>query len=329
VLSERPASEPGAGEVAVEVRATGICGTDVSIYSGKIPVRHPLIMGHEMAGRVLAAGDGVALEPGTRVVVDPNVHCGDCYQCRKGQANVCTKGALMGRDRDGAFRDAVIVPAANVHPLPDGIEDGTAPVIQVLTTCVHGHRTTPIFPGDSVLVIGLGVTGLLHAQIARARGASRVIGVTRSAFKRETAAQLGADVVVDADDPHWQEEVRAATSERGPDVVIEAAGQVETLTDAIACVRVGGHIMLFGTITAAEGALPYYQLYYREITLTNPRAAKPEDFPAAIDLVAGGAVRIDPLVTDTVGLERAADAIEMTRSPSTLKVVLDHKDGSS
>jgi threonine dehydrogenase-like Zn-dependent dehydrogenase len=123
------------------------------------------------------------------------------------------------------------------------------------------------------------------------------------------------------------ERIREVTSGRGPDVVIECVGQVETLARAIRWARIGGHVMLFGTITADGGALPFYQLYYREITWTNPRAAKPEDFPASIALVSRGAVSLDPLVTHTLPLERAADAIAVTTRRSSLKVILDHHGG--
>jgi 2-desacetyl-2-hydroxyethyl bacteriochlorophyllide A dehydrogenase len=326
-LTEREEVRAGSGEVLIDISATGICGTDVSIFAGKIPVQHPLVMGHEMVGRVVEVGANVRrtdLAPGTRVVVDPNLYCGVCYQCSKGQANICPAGALMGRDRDGAFRDAIAVPASNVYPLPEKIEDLVAPLIQVLTTCVHGQRTAPLFAGDSALVLGLGVTGLLHLQVARARGASPLIGVTRSDSKRRLGEALGADLTLDAEDPRLDERIREATSGRGPDVVIECVGQVKTLAQAIRWARIGGHVMLFGTITADRGELPFYQLYYRQITWTNPRAAKPEDFPAAIDLASRRAVRLERLVTDTLPLEKAADAIAATTRRSSLKVILDH-----
>jgi 2-desacetyl-2-hydroxyethyl bacteriochlorophyllide A dehydrogenase len=331
-LTERDAARAGPGEVLIDISATGICGTDVSIFAGKISVQHPLVMGHEMVGRIVEVGEGVHrgdLGPGARVVVDPNLYCGVCYQCSKGQENVCPAGALMGRDRDGAFRDAIVVPASNAYPLPEEIDDLVAPLVQVLATCVHGQRTAPLFAGESTLVLGLGVTGLLHLQVARARGASPLIGVTRSEAKRRLAEALGADLTLDAGDPRLDERIMEATSGRGPDVVIECVGQVETLAQAIRWARIGGQVVLFGTITADRGALPFYQLYFRQITWTNPRAAKPEDFPASIELASRGAVRLEPLVTDTLPLEKAADAIAVTTQRSSLKVILDHHGGGA
>jgi threonine dehydrogenase-like Zn-dependent dehydrogenase len=183
-VDDRPAPSPGAGELVVELATSGICGTDLSIYSGKIAVRHPRVMGHEMFGRVRSIEESAA---GRRVVVDPAVSCGTCFWCKREQTNLCPRGALLGRDRDGGFAELINVPEANVYDVPDTIGDRDAPLLQVLAVCVHAQRDVPIFPGDSVLVFGLGVSGLLHLQLAAARGAHPVIGVTRSAAKRALA----------------------------------------------------------------------------------------------------------------------------------------------
>ena len=317
-------SEPTAGgeNVVVRIRAIGICGTDLSIFSGKVPVDYPLVLGHEMVGTLEDQVPG--LDPGTRVVVDPNVFCGTCYQCLKGQENVCVRAELMGRDRDGAFTDLLAVPARNVYPIPDEIDDRIAPLLQVLTTCLHGQRQVQLFPQDSVLVLGLGVSGLLHVQLAKARGAHPIIGITRSESKRSLASRLGADLVIDPSDPDLKERVREATQGRGPDLVIECVGKTETLAQAIDLVRIGGQVMLFGTITEDSGELLFYQLYYKEVSLASPRAAKSEDFPASIELVATGVVELDPLVTHTFPLESAAEAIAATSESGSLKVILGH-----
>ena len=317
-------AEPAADKenVVVRIKTIGICGTDVSIFSGKVPVDYPLVLGHEMVGILEDSVPG--LDPGTRVVVDPNVFCGTCYQCLKGQENVCIRAELMGRDRDGAFTELLAVPARNVYPVPDEIGDQTAPLLQVLTTCLHAQRQTQLFPKDSVLVLGLGVSGLLHVQLAKARGAHPVLGVTRSESKRSLASRLGADLVIDPSDPTLEGQVAEATQGRGPDLVIECVGKTETLAQAIDLVRVGGRIIVFGTITEEAGELPFYQLYYKELSLVNPRAAKPEDFPASIGLVAAGAVELDPLITHTFPLESAEEAIAATSEGGSLKVILDH-----
>jgi 2-desacetyl-2-hydroxyethyl bacteriochlorophyllide A dehydrogenase len=321
-LEERPEPTAGGEDVVVRIRATGICGTDVSIFSGKVPVDYPLVLGHEMVGTL--EDPTPELAPGTRVVVDPNVFCGTCYQCLKGQENVCARAELMGRDRDGALSDLLAVPAHNIYPIPEEIDDRNAPLLQVLTTCLHAQRQTQLFPQDSVVVLGLGVSGLLHLQLARARGAHPIIGITRSESKRSLAARLGADLVIDPSDPALKEQVAEATQGQGPDLVVECVGKTETLAQAIDLVRVGGRIIVFGTITEDAGELPFYQLYYKELSLANPRAAKPEDFPASIGLVASGSVELDPLITHTFSLESAEEAIVTSSGSSSLKVILDH-----
>lgn len=321
-MDERPSPSPAEGEVLVELTTTGICGTDLSIYKGKIPVERPRVMGHEMFGHVVSTGTRLA--EGSRVVVDPTVSCGTCYWCSRDQTNLCPNDALLGRDRDGGFTDRIAVPEANAYEVPASIADRDAPLLQVLTVCVHAQRDAPLEGGGSALVIGLGVSGLLHLQVARARGADTVLGITRTAAKRALAEDLGADLTFDPADARLDEKVREATGGRGPDLVIESAGHVDTLARAIHLVRPGGHVVLFGTITAERGALPFYSLYLKELTITNPRAAKPEDFPAAIELVASGRVRLEPLVTHTFPLDQARRAIETTGSRDALKVILDH-----
>ena len=185
-LGDVASPQAGPGQVLVHVTHTGVCGTDLKIFSGAIPVRYPRIMGHEMIGEVADPGDSDTLKVGDRVIVDPELFCGACFHCRIGQTHLCPKGMLLGRDANGGFAEYLAAPAGQVFRLPESVESRTAPLIQVLTTCLHSQRLVNIFPGETVAVMGLGVTGQLHVQLAKARGA-RVIGVTRSAAKRELA----------------------------------------------------------------------------------------------------------------------------------------------
>ncbi len=320
---ERPS--PNTGEAVIRVSHSGICGTDLKIYDGAIPVRHPLIMGHEMIGEVVEGADGEGPEVGSRVIVDPVLFCGDCFHCGIGQTNLCPNGGLIGRDRDGGFAEYVAAPPGNVFALPDGIGDREAPLIQVLTTCLHAQRLAPVSSGDAVVVLGLGVSGLLHLQLAKAHGANPVIGITRSAWKRELAAELGADATL-APGGKTRERVLDATGGLGADLVIEAVGRLSVLAQAIDLARAGGRVLGFGIHTAREGALPFYDLYFKELTFINARAAKGEDFPACIDLVRRGAVRLAPLVSHTLPLGDLDKALGMLAKdvPRRGKVILEH-----
>ncbi len=317
---------PGPGQVLVRVTNSGICGTDLKIFTGAIPVGYPLIMGHEMSGEVVEGHDGDRLTRGDHVVVDPVLYCGGCFNCRAGQTNLCPNGALLGRDANGGFAEYVVAPRTHVFRLPETIDPRTAPAIQVLTTCVHAQRRAPIFPAQSVVVVGLGVTGQLHAQLARARGAYPVIGITRSAWKRKLAEELGADITLPAGDDAIRRVVEA-TGGRGPDVVIETTGIVRSIADSMTMARLGGTLLLFGITTATEGALPFYQLYFKELNVVNARAAKGEDFPDSIDLVARGVIKLLPLVTQVMPVSELGPAIDLLKTDvdGRMKIILEHR----
>jgi 2-desacetyl-2-hydroxyethyl bacteriochlorophyllide A dehydrogenase len=316
--------EPRRDEVLVRVRTSGICGTDLKIFTGAMPVTYPLIMGHEMAGEIVAGGDGHAAQ-GRRVLVDPVLFCGTCIDCRSGRTNLCASGGIIGREVNGGFADFVVVPRTHVHALPDTIDTKSAPAIQVLTTCLHAQRRASVSSGQSVAVVGLGVSGQLHVQLAKARGAKMVIGLSRSAWKRGMATELGADLTASSGEAAVRA-VRDATGGQGADIVIECTGHMKAFADAIAMARPGGTIVLFGIFTDQEAALPFYQLYFKELTIVSARAAESQDFPESIDLVARGAVSLSPLITQTVPLTQLRDALAMLEDDvdGRMKIILEH-----
>jgi 2-desacetyl-2-hydroxyethyl bacteriochlorophyllide A dehydrogenase len=347
VVSEVAPPEPAHDQVLVRVTNSGICGTDLKIFTGAMPATYPVIMGHEMAGEVLDGADGSRLRRGDRVLVDPVLYCGTCFDCRAGRTNLCPQGVVIGREVDGGFADFVVAPCSHVYPLPASIDSRTAPLIQVLTTVLHAQRRANVgqvpppstrsgrpelvagrsgsAEPQSVAVIGLGVSGQLHVQLAKARGASPVIGITRSAWKRSVADRLGADVTAPAGADAVQA-VRDATQGHGADVVIESTGMVKSIGDAIAMVRPGGTVVLFGIYTASEGQLPFYQLYYKEPAVISARAAMGDDFPESIDLVARGRIKLDPLVTQVLPVAELARALGMLESDADgrMKIILEN-----
>jgi len=319
---ERP--KPAFDQVLVRITNSGICGTDLKIYEGKIKVKHPLIMGHEMIGEVVEGG-GDELKAGTRVIIDPAIFCGVCFNCRAGETNLCPKGLLLGRDANGGFAEFMVAPRSHIFPLPDSIDNQKAPLIQVITTCMHAQRQVDIFPGQAVVIMGLGVTGQIHVQLAKARGAYPVIGVTRSAFKRKLAEDLGADLTLPSG-PEALKGVMDATGGRGADLIVDCTGQLKVISDSVAMSRLGATLLLFGLTTATEGALPFYQFYFKELKLINARAAKGEDYPTTIDLVARGVLKLAPLVTHVVSLSDLKTAIGMLEADEDqrMKIILEN-----
>ena len=264
--------------------------------SGPVSAHH----GSRNGGR---AGDG------DRVIIDPVLYCGTCFHCRMGQTNLCPAGGLIGRETNGGFAEYAAVPGGQVFRLPDSLDIRIAPLIQVATTCLHAQRLGSVSLGESVAVMGLGVSGQLHVQLAKARGASKVIGISRSRFKNDLAQQLGADVAIESG-PSAVAKVLEATDGRGADVVIECTGVMTSIADAIRMARFGGRILLFGITSATSGELPFYDLYFKELTLINNRAATAQDFPVMIDLVARGVVRLEPLVTHRMALDELGQPSE-------------------
>ena len=335
VLDEVARPQPADGQVLVRITHSGVCGTDYKIFNGSIKVPYPMIPGHEMAGEVVDVGRVAAsagagrvgpadLKPGDRVVIDPETYCGQCFYCQKGLTNLCPNGTLIGRDVDGGFAEYLMVPTSQVFRLPESIDDRTAPMIQVLTTCLHAQRQVETFPGDTVAVIGLGVTGQLHVQLAKARGA-RVIGITRSAEKRAMAEKLGADITIPGGDDAIAR-IRELTDGRGADLTIETTGVMKQLGDSVHMTRFGGKVLLFGIYTVKEGALPFYDLYFKEISLISARVAKPEDYTACIALVERGQVKLEPLVSDVMPLDQLKEAIGLLSSDSgqRMKIIMEH-----
>ena len=312
-------------EAMINVTHGGICGTDLKIYEGGIPTPYPLIMGHEMIGKVVEGSSTDDFHEGSRVIVDPVLSCGKCFFCHSGLSNLCPDGTLLGRDQNGGFGEFVAAPLTNIYPLPESVSDQEAPLIQVLTTCLHAHRRANIVPGEAVVVMGLGVSGLLHLQLAKQYGADPVICVTRSEWKRELARKLGADATFEsgADALIGTQE---RTEGRGADLVIECVGQLPVLAEAFELVRFGGRVMPFGIYTDREGALPFYQFYFKEISIINARAAKGEDYPESIDLVSQGVVRLGPMVTHVKPLSELAQALAMLKDNTArrMKIIIDH-----
>jgi 2-desacetyl-2-hydroxyethyl bacteriochlorophyllide A dehydrogenase len=323
VAADVDTPSPLADEVLVRVTHTGICGTDLKIFTGAMPTAYPIIMGHEIAGEIV--DETGASRPPSRVLIDPVLYCGRCRDCAAGRTNLCQHGGIIGREVNGGFAEYVAAPRSHAYPLPDALDSRHAPLIQVLTTCLHAQRRAAVGTGQTVAILGLGVSGQLHVQLAKARGAQRVIGTTRSGWKRALAEDLGADVTASSGD-HAVRTVLEATDGAGADVVIESTGHVTSLADAIEMVRPGGTIVLFGIFTAREAALPFYDLYYKEPTIVSARAATGADFPASIDLVARGLVRLEPLITQVLPLAALREALALVEQDvdGRMKIILEH-----
>jgi len=311
-IREVPRPE-AAGRALVRVGQAGLCGTDIKIANGQIPVAVPRVLGHEMTGWVAQSR---RLPVGTPVLVNPAAFCGHCDLCRRDLPQLCRQGALLGRDTDGCFAEFVAVDEDCLHPLPDGLAG--AGLLQVLSTCVHAQSGLPEVA--SAVVVGLGVAGLLHLQLLALRGTASLIGVSRSAAKRELALAMGATVVATPEAAAGA--VADATGGRGAVLAVECAGTPQTLAQTMRLAGAGGTVLAFG-ITPAADALPTYEWYRKELTIRSPRAARPRDCDTAVELAAMGRLELARLVTARFPLADAARALAACAEPGQLKVLLE------
>jgi len=325
VPKEDPSLPPG--HVLVRAATTAICGTDVSIWTGKMPARLPLIPGHECTGTVEEVGKAVTrLKRGDRVVLDPLVHCGACPYCVRGLVNLCLKGGLRGREMPGTFAELVAVKETEAFPFPAHVSFAAATNFVGLYTVVYSQRKAPYIPGGHVAVIGAGSTGLLHIQLAKASGAASIIAVTRSRWKLEMAKKLGADHLVRAGEGDAVQAVKDLTEGLGAEVVIETAGTAETMRQAYGMVRPGGAILQFGIGPKAVDGIPGQDYYFKDITVIGSRAGLPEDYERAIRLVAARRIDLEPLITHRFPLaeiQRGFEFIEKGGDGGTLRAVIE------
>jgi len=311
-LLRRPEPVARRGEARVRVAATAVCHTDLEIYTGRHPgVRLPVVMGHEATGVVEAVGEGVErVRPGQPVLLNPIIECGSCGTCLRGHGNLCANAGLFGREMDGSLAEHIVLPEVYLYPLPAHLPLAAATLIETLATVRHAQQRARIASGESVVVLGQGVAGLLHTQLAKLSGARPVIAVSRSAWKLELARRRNADRIVNSTREDAVAAVREATAGRGADVVVDAAGDPALIAPAIEMLAPGGRLLLYGISHRPVDGFTTFPLYYKELTVYGSRALTPADFAPAIDLVASGAVAVDGFITASYPLEGVAGAFE-------------------
>ncbi len=336
-MADVPEPEPGYGEVVVDVACVQPSVTECMLIAGEPVAQHGHLAaalargpvrfgGHEFCGVVAGAGAGVDRVPaGGRVTVVETVVCGRCAACRRQRPDACASPGFVGFTRPGAFAERVLVPAANVVAVPEGVSPAAAAAVQPLAGAIHAHALAAVQPGESVLVVGAGVMGLLAVQVARHGNAGAILVAGRSRAKLDLAARFGADLVLgaDADVPAL---VGAATEGVGVDVVIETAGGapsvglsgVDTLDLATRCVRRGGRIVLV-SVLPQRAVAPLGRLRERSVSLLHPRSGAGgyspggDAFTHALRLVARGDVDVESLVTHRLdGVDRIPEAVRIT-----------------
>ncbi len=327
-LEERPVPRIGPGEMLLRVEASGICGSDVMEWY-RID-RAPLVLGHEIGGRVVRVGDGVeSFRVGDRVSALHHVPCNTCYYCLRGRHTLCRTLRRTSFD-PGGFAEYIRLPAINVDrgvfPLPDEMSFEEATFLEPLACVLRGQRIAGVQPGDSVLVIGSGIAGLLHILLARALGARRVMATDISRFRLDAARKLGADASVHAEEEDLPGFVRRANQGRLADKVILCTGAAPAALQALSAVETGGTVLLFApTAPGVNLPLSLHDIFWRtDVTVTSSYANSPADFQTALDLVHSGSVPVRSLITHRLGLSDIAEGFRLVaEARDSIKVIIE------
>lgn len=325
-LEEIPDPVPGPGRVAVEVRAAGVCGSDVFLQKGGFDSTLPIVPGHEAAGVVSEVGPGVEIKPGTPVAMYYIDHCGECRICRAGRVNMCLSVRRMGVEFHGAFAEKTVVAERSVIPVsPSDDPAAIAVLTDAVATPYHALvRIARAAPGERVVVFGVGGIGSNAVQLARHLGC-RVIAVSRSPAKLELAARLGAETVLRSDEDLLDGIARAA-GPGGPDVILQTAGSAAAYQQALAAAGIGCRVIAVGSSLEPLPVVPM-RLIWSESAVAGSRGFTPRDIREVIDLHRSGAITTDHLLDNRIPLDEINPALDALRAGETLRSVVTFGDG--
>ena len=331
VYEDVPEPLVGPRDVLIQIKACGICGSDVHGMDGssgrRIP---PIIMGHEAAGVVIATGREVAgWQPGDRVTFDSTVYCGTCHFCRRGLINLCDNRRVFGVSTPdyrlhGAMAEYVAVPEHVVYRLPDAVTFVQAALVEPMSVALHAVARLPVHVNASAVVIGSGPIGLLASQCLRAAGCGLIYAVDLDAGRLQLACQLGADRGLHPERDDVVQQVLRGTHARGVDIALDAVGIAATLNLAVRCLIKGGALAVVGTY-AHQPELLLQEVVYRQLTLIGS-VASCGDYPACLNLIARHRVNVDALISAVAPLAEGAAWFERLRAShgeSLVKVVLE------
>lgn len=323
--------KPGPGEVMIEVKAAGICGSDLHIYHSDIaiPTRPPVITGHEFSGVIAELGEGVGnWKKGDRVTAETaSIRCDTCSYCRTGFYNLCPERRLIGYWVNGAFAKNIVVPARNVHRLPDNIDFVTGAMTEPTACCVHAvNELTNIRGGDLVVVIGPGPIGLISAQLAMAEGADVVVvGTSKDAPRLEVAKKLGAKRTIDVMTEDAQEIINQMTGGKGADVVFECSGNQAGAALGLELVRRQGQYTQIG-LFGKKIELDFERICYKELKVTGSIGSVWTSWDKALRFMATGRIQLKPLQSDILPVTEWKEGFRKFEAKEGFKLFLQPVD---
>ncbi|MFO8109018.1 MAG: zinc-dependent dehydrogenase [Thermoplasmata archaeon] len=324
-IEEMPIPSIGSKEMLVKVHASGICGSDVmEWYRIK---KAPRVLGHEITGEIVKVGDDIeGYDIGDRVFVSHHVPCGSCKYCEDDHTSVCD--TLRSTNFDpGGFAEYLRVPEINVekgvYELPTNMNYSEGVFVEPLACVVRGQKFLDVGSDDTVLVIGSGLSGMLHIKLALAKGVKRVIATDISQYRLETAKRIGAKTALKAEDV-TPPNIRKANDGCLPERVIVSVGVSSAMEQAFKTVDKGGRILLFAPLKPDEMLpMPVWDLWKDEVSITTSYAASGDDIQEAIELISSGKVKVDDMISHKLPLEEAQEGFKLTaKGEDSLKVII-------
>jgi len=331
-VRELPIPELEQGEVLVRVKGCSICGTDIRILEGKKTrgIRYPSVIGHEIAGVIVKTGGTVGdLKEGDRVGIIPVLSCHTCRYCLEGMENLCQNRKAIGYEFDGGFAEYLRVPAdavryGHVFKLPDGMSFEEGALLEPLSCCFNGIQKAKLRVSDTCLIVGAGPIGLMHVQLARAVGVSKIIVSEPNTMRLELSKRFGADFCVDPTKENLIEVVNQTTGGLGVDTIIMAIGVPGIVNDLLKVVRKGGTLNLFaGFPDAGTCTVEANVIHYNEVTVNGTSSSTRLDYLKSASLVAQGSVRLQELVTHRFPLEQFKEAYALAKEGRGIKILIE------
>lgn len=325
MVREIEAPTPGPGEVLLKIHRIGVCGSDVHVYHGKHPYTgYPVVQGHEFSANIEAVGPGVSgLKPGMKVTSMPQIVCGECAPCRRGDYHICDQLKVQGFQAPGCGQEYWVTTAASIIPLPDTFSYEQGALVEPVSVAMHATSRAGSLAGRRVAVLGAGPIGNLVAQAARADGA-KVLITDLSAYRLEIARQCGLENTSNAREESLADAARRVFGADGFDVALECVGVEPTMTAAIANIQKGGTIVVVG-VFGEKPRIDMGLVQDRELNLHGTLMYQKRDYERAVELIASGAIKTEPLMSIHFSIDDYLEAYRYieTQGDKTMKVFID------
>jgi len=317
---------PGTDEIILKIERIGICGSDIHVFHGKHPATpYPVVQGHEYSGTVYAVGSEVtAVQPGMKATAWPQLTCGKCGPCRRGQYNACQELKVQGFQAPGAAQDYFIIPEERVIRIPDSMSLDQGALVEPAAVGAHSTGRATGMEGKNVVVSGAGTIGNLVAQFARARGAKKIMITDISDFRLEIARKCGIGGVLNLAETKFEDGVKAFFGREGYQVGFEAAGVQESLGNLMAHTEKGGDIVILGVYSENPTVNMYY-LGEHELNLFGSMMYRKEDYEEAVRMIDAGDIITDPLISKHFSFESYPEAYKYIerQGDKIMKVMID------